>query len=71
MANGTESGRRVARNARRFPAGGHDCPRAEIFLFVETELLDFGTVEPHGYERICRVSNDSTSGHRLDDVLSG
>ena len=46
-------------------------PGPEIFLFVDAQLVNCGTVKSNADQRIRGVSDDLISGHRLDDALSG
>jgi len=52
-------------------AGDHDSAGPEVFLLVDAQLVNFGTVKSNRDERIIGAGDNLTSRHPLDDALSG
>ena len=70
MADGTERGSRSIL-LRHLAARHHDGACPEVFLLVDTLLVNRGTVKSDGDERVRGIGDNLTFGHRLDDALSG
>jgi hypothetical protein len=70
VADRTQSGSRIARNARHLAASNHDRSGAEIFLLVNAQLVNFGTVKSNRNQWVRGTGDNFAFLHRLYDALS-
>ncbi len=71
MTDGTKSGRRRRRSTRHLSAGNHDRSGPEVFLLVDAQRLNSGTVKSHRNQWVRGVGDNFTFRHPLYDALSG
>ena len=69
-ADGTKSGSRRRRNTGHLAAGHHDGASTEVFLLVDAQLMNFGTVKSNRNERVCGAGDNLILLLRLCDARS-
>ena len=68
-ADGTKSGSRRRRNTGHLAAGHHDGASTEVFLLVDAQLMNFGTVKSNRNQRVFGKGDNLTFWHRFYDAL--